>query len=400
LTCLLVNFYCSGQKNYHEGYIVTLDGDTTRGSVHHQNWDINPGKISFKKNEQSEPAIHTPSTIKGFFVLGELYQSATVDVDTSPHRVSDLDGSPLPTFSKDTVFLLVLFRGEKSLFYFKDLNAKPHFYIQENVYEPLIYKQYLTSVSRLDGYERKVGENLKYKGQLNYYLQQCPDIQKGLKTLKYQPSGMIKLYNFYYKCAGKSPDYVNVRNPGKSSLSAFAGIVLANFELGSKSGFSYLKLQPSNSLIVGISHHYAFPRASSLILRNELSYTGVKTTASHSKGGRGSIASTTVASINLAYLKTHHFFCYDIARNGLMFIGAGLSTGLLVNEQTSVVESYSTGVKSEREFKTKGHELGYVAVVGSNFGRFGLEARYDRSDGIINFSSTKRLIFLLRYSFI
>ena len=85
-------------------------------------------------------------------------------------KVANLTGNALPEYIKDTVFLQTLYRGEKSLFHFKDENAKPHFYIMDNGYQHLVYKEYIISVYRFDNFEKRIAENLKYKGQLTLYL--------------------------------------------------------------------------------------------------------------------------------------------------------------------------------------------------------------------------------------
>ena len=90
------------QNNYQPGFVVENNGDTVKGSIDYKRWDRSPTKISFKSVTQSK--VYSPLDITSFKVANEIYISAIVDVDRSPHKIAEADNSPNPIYEKDTVF--------------------------------------------------------------------------------------------------------------------------------------------------------------------------------------------------------------------------------------------------------------------------------------------------------
>jgi len=131
------------QKKFTKGYIVTNDNDTIQGFINHQKWKVNPKKIAFKKNMQSEVKIFKPLEIKEFRVGNSYYIGQIVDIETSPVGTSRLEEGPKLNLEQDTAFLEVLFKGYKSLYHYGTRKGKDNLYIKRNVsIELLIYKNY------------------------------------------------------------------------------------------------------------------------------------------------------------------------------------------------------------------------------------------------------------------
>jgi hypothetical protein len=388
---------CLAQKNYQSGYVIGLRGDTVRGFIERKNWDRNPIHISFKQHLSSETIRYGPHDIRSLCVGSELYESAVIDVDTSPNKIADLDGNALPVYVRDTVFLQALFRGDKSLFHFKDVNARSHFYIKEDGYVHLVYKEYLTSLFRFDNYETKVAENLKYKGQLILYLKDCQDISSRMHNLKYQTHALIELFKYYYQCASKPAEFVNNLKEGTTSFGIMLGVSNASIDLGYKSGLSYLNLSKSTDPTIGLFYEFEMTRIKGLSLTNDLFYTLLSTDGTVTRGGGGTVESTTDATFKIHYIKTNHIVRLNLLKKGRLYIGAGLSTGFVIKKEYSIVETYSTGLVTSPVFESKPLELGYVAGIGTNIGKLSIEGRFDSTDGITNNSSTQRMLFLLRY---
>ena len=139
---VLLSKSCFSQKNYLPGYVVTLTGDTVHGNIDYRNWDKNPRIISFKPSAGDEIIQYPVTGIKKFLVLDEMYESAIVRAETSPYQFDQLNFDKELKFRTDTIFLQAVIEGEKSLYYYKDKNAKEHFYIKSGQeFELLVYKK-------------------------------------------------------------------------------------------------------------------------------------------------------------------------------------------------------------------------------------------------------------------
>jgi hypothetical protein len=131
------------QKNFVPGYLIDLKGDTLHGLIDFRNPDVNPDRISFKSNLNNTPVLFNPTSIKGFAVENEIYESAIVTVDKSSNRTSEISYYTGFDLRTDTVFLRTLIQGNKSLFYYFDMFGKEHFFIKQDAeFELLVYKKY------------------------------------------------------------------------------------------------------------------------------------------------------------------------------------------------------------------------------------------------------------------
>src|SRR6056297_4162257 len=155
--------HTKAQKNFTKGYIVTNNNDTVQGFINHQKWKVNPKKIAFKKNMQSEVKIFKPLEIKEFRVGNSFYTGQVEDIETSPVATSRLEEGPKLNLERDTVFLEVLFKGDKSLYHYGTRKGKDNLYIKRNdSIELLVYKNYY--IIRFEGKYQQ--EKNTYKGQL------------------------------------------------------------------------------------------------------------------------------------------------------------------------------------------------------------------------------------------
>lgn len=67
------------QDNYHAGYVINLNGDTTRGSINYREWSINPDLVEFKPELAGSSVIQLiPKSILEFGINNmENYRSYT-----------------------------------------------------------------------------------------------------------------------------------------------------------------------------------------------------------------------------------------------------------------------------------------------------------------------------------
>jgi hypothetical protein len=117
-TFLSLNVY--SQQNFVPGYVVTVQGDTLKGSVDYRNWDKNPDKISFVLEGKTTPEQYSPLDIKSFKANDEVYVSAIVKSSASYRKPGNFgDETELKT-AIDTTFLQTLIQGDKSLYYLRN----------------------------------------------------------------------------------------------------------------------------------------------------------------------------------------------------------------------------------------------------------------------------------------
>ncbi len=222
--CLLFSFFISqlnAQDNFLQGYIVNKDRDTITGVIHFADWEKNPNVIRFRSDPQADEVKYKPSEILAFSVADDIYQSAIIEVETSPWDLQHLTNYASFSFRTDTVFLRILVSGNKSLYIYKPKIGKDQFYLgQDNGHELLLYKEYIKVV---DGYHNKV-ENNKYKGQIIYYLQDCPKIQQIVSNIKYAEASLVCVFKDYNSCTGINLDIHEEKSNVTSKWGVFAGI--------------------------------------------------------------------------------------------------------------------------------------------------------------------------------
>lgn len=148
LLCLLIliQFNATAQRNFKPGYIVTLNGDTTKGSIDYKQWGhLSPTNVTFK-NSGGEEKTYAPADIHAFGVNGyENYFASTVSISQNSMAVADLPNYIDTSFVTQKVFLRVIVVGEKlSLFVYED-NIKLRCYVAEGKSTPfeLLRSQHL-----------------------------------------------------------------------------------------------------------------------------------------------------------------------------------------------------------------------------------------------------------------
>jgi len=161
LTCQL-----NAQKNYKQGLVVLLNGDTLHGWIDYRNWKVNPESIAFKKDSLSEDfQKFTTEDLTMFQITGfDRYIKAIVKKDMLPVELAALTSLPPDSTITDTVFLRTIVTG-KVLSLYELVDFKPHYYIQDNSreYIELIYKRYL------DEYNTGLITSTLYRNQLGKY---------------------------------------------------------------------------------------------------------------------------------------------------------------------------------------------------------------------------------------
>jgi hypothetical protein len=398
------------QENYLPAYIISLKGDTLHGFIDYRNWDINPDKINFKEKSEGSVISYSPSDIKGFGVLDEIYESAKVNKEISPKDINNLEFNPELKITIDTVFLQSVIIGSKCLYSYKLNSENELFYFkQDTSYELLIFKKYL----KIQDGKNIIKENNKYLGQLLLYLQDCPKIQSKLKTTKYNKKSLEKLFLFYYKCSQSNIKFSKKTEKLISEIGLLAGLSTTTLKFKGDEQFQNLiipNFQPSINFSGGLSFDIILPRnQGKWSISNELIYSAYSAKNHFEEYVNENDYTIIDATAGYSYLKMNNMlrFKYPIG-NLSVYINAGISNGYAINEKNSsvkVLKLYAPETTTEDKAiqSTRLYEQGIVLGLGTRYKKYSLEIRCEKGNGMSAYSLlnsvTTRYYFMLGYRF-
>jgi len=360
------------------GYVIDNHGDTIHGQLKFENWDINPDKISFRLKKSSRSVFYKPMTIKEFGVQDQNFISAIVQKEISPNRDEDLQKDPTLHLALDTVFLKVLFKGEKCLYYLQESDEKEHFYIQQDsTIQLLLHKTYVEYNPT-----RKTYENKRYLAQLTPYLMDYPAILEDVVNTSYEKASLVALFSKYNALSGKMITHKMEKKNSTSNFGLVAGIS------------STIALIESNSIIAGYGPSTNFTGGISFDLPisgkhrdfsfyNEFMFSSFKIMVS----GMNYYSRHRVA-FDFQYLKLNSLVRF---RPSWFFFNLGISNG------------YSIRSRSNIFYDMRKYEIGALLGAGIKYKNYSLEYRYEIGDGMSPYIETISEVYrsqvLLGYSF-
>ncbi len=398
----------SAQKNFQPAEVVNNAGDTVKGEVNYQNWKRNPSKIQFRQIETGNTVSYKPTDIKWFTVANEKYTSAIVVVDLRDDHIAALVEDSTITLKTDTVFLLSMVEGTKSLFLYED--AVMHFYVKEgNDFTLLRYKKYL--IVRNNSTFATTRND--FISQLGNYLGGCALTTDVVAKAKYEQQALRKAYVSYYSCSQVKPEYVFKPLREKSPWGVFAGF--SNTKLKFSSNDNYAITQPtfksSLNITAGGFYDFIIPRTLGKVsINNELGYTSYKTTAYYENIRSSNYYAKSSYEIGFSYMKLYNMlrYRYLLGKHNSVFANLGISNGFgfnVTNQQSTVSRFYTTE-RTEKDaaiFEPRKYEQGWVAGLGLKVKQYLCELRLERSNGMSglqNLSSpVVRTSVLISYSF-
>ena len=252
----------TAQTGFDPGLLLTASGDTLRGFILDRDEMINGRSVAFKTAENEPARTYSPLEAPWFFVRGQWYAGKVVRLDKSPHRLDQLSESAVPLLVWDTLFLRAQVLGRANLFYCLDADSKPHFLLGKDSVEAeeLILRKYL---AERNGF-REVVTLEKFRGQLSYYLEDCPGIKPDIQRVQYNQSSMIDLIRDYNICMSHEvTGYVVSENHTKWK---WEGIVVAgaslsqlNLSVPGDYNISLARFNASLKPTLGIGLNVVFP---------------------------------------------------------------------------------------------------------------------------------------------
>jgi hypothetical protein len=399
------------QRNDLPGYIINLNGDTIKGLIDYQNWESGPDFIKFKTDERSTELKYGPDLIREFGVNQEVYISAEVNTEVSPNITNQLTNNPLLQLKKEKIFLLTVFKGNKSLYYY--FKGKDNFYIaQSDSFELLIWKRYIKDSKAQSG-TGVIAENKKYVGQLSVYLGDCPTIHSKLNSTNYNVISLTRLFKDYYECSQTPPSYQKKPDKIAIEIGAVAGVSFYSAKISS-SVYSYLDkadYSKSTNPAAGTFLNIVFPRfRGKIALYDEILYTSFKITGEFNDVKSANDHTYYKSSIGYSFFTLNTMLRYSILlkNNFGLYLGAGIVNSFVINEtnimdvdKTFYVDHHITS-KTAIE-NTRGYEQGIIGGLGVKYGKLSLECRYELGNGTASSSGvdipSKRWFFLLGYTF-
>lgn len=236
------------QKDYRQGYIVTIQKDTLLGLIHYRENAKNYELCEFKETNTSSPILYSPRDLEGYRFLDD---KLFVAKKLSEKKISN-------TGESQDIFLEVLVKGTATLYRYKST-----FFIEKGAdnFHELVNTREVVIIE-----EKKVSRNSnKYVGILLFLLGDCAELKPQINRTALNEKALTKLVERYNACMGSTPSITYKENKPwiKSSLGISGGVVLSQIEFRSSSRFDIHYEQPfkrSDSFMGGVSVSFTFPR--------------------------------------------------------------------------------------------------------------------------------------------
>ena len=318
-----------------------MKGDTVHGFIDYSNRYNNPNQFfytsSLDRKEESKLLYEKfPEGIRGFKAGNETFLRAEVLVEKSPKKTTE----PKLLLETETVFLQILVDRPKSLYHYRDVQGKDHFYIQaNNTYQLLKYKQY----EKFTNGSPVIAKNTAFLEQLSSYLGDCEALQENISRVRYLKASLVKLFDRYYECTGISGSY---QKPARirSEWGVVAGLSITNLRFTSDT-YDYLdkgKFSASHNPAAGIRLDFIFPKKHELLsLRNEFLSSSYSSTGSYTDYVNANNYYNYTTEFAYSYIKLNNLLQLNFPIKSIrIFLNAGISNGFALYQKNKTTEEH------------------------------------------------------------
>lgn len=194
LPSLLLSSLAFGQKNFKDGYMINLKGDTVRGGIDYQEWEYNPALIHFK-DASGTITNQTPANTKAFYLKQDgFYQAFTLrlshDVVSNVKPIAFLDS--VKTVS--SIFARRMLRGKiLDLYVYNDASKIHYITVEKRNGRPLelTYHYYVFNAvqNNFNGFRNQL---LDYAQ--NYHVIN-DDLLNNIQNANYEEKEIVALVN-------------------------------------------------------------------------------------------------------------------------------------------------------------------------------------------------------------
>lgn len=372
------------QKNYVEGYIVRTGKDTVRGRIDYRDWVATPLRIDFQDSHTGRQDAYTPRELEAFSVNGEVYRSYGVRVapysqDPAVAAAIDWHGEPYDT----TIFLRLVTSGRLSLYYYRDQLDVTYFFVQREGKAPE-QLQIRDRVVR-KGAKTDVIADEAYKYQLADLVSSCSLVAERPVPVAYEENALKKLIDTYNHCGME----VGGRKHSPVSFMLMAGYLHSSVRPGGNTDAAHAGWPAYNGPVggVGVLFQPTKGRKRWALLADALydrfSVNSSKFQKDYYETYSGKLDYDEVRiDVQLRYLFP--------AGDWRPFIGVGFSNSLIINNSSSqsVFDASTAQTIHQPLFGDKSYIQTYrpggFLALGAIWKRWSLEARYERTAGLVN----------------
>lgn len=410
------------QKDFREGYIVTLQQDTLKGLVNFKGDVKSTLECKYKSNPEAEEKTFKPEELTGYgFTDGKFYEAHKAKIVS---RKQDLAGNfpEVPVNGHtDVNFMNVIVKGKASLYYLVDATSAPHYYLQKNneaLQELVFIDDFITNKQTGN---REIYQSRLYIGTLNYTFQNCknPDLKNKINNTAYKRSALSEVVLEYNKCVAPAEiTKTTKRLKQKTNWGLIAGINRTSLEVNTQlRPLNESKYSKYTGITGGGSMDYFLPILNDkLSLHTSFLYISKKYRGSYDVSEQSYRYNHYDVDFSFSYLGLSPQLRYHFPANTLKpFVGAGLSLNyLLKSKQSSVRTIYQTNYQpqvlpaEEPLEDLKNIETGLNISVGASYNLTSdlnllVEARLEKGNGFSPFinvtTSTNNALFLVGLEF-
>lgn len=397
------------QSHFVPGTITTLAGTVEAGQIDFRTWYTNPDKIVFRDTAGSGH-VYRPGEIAGFAVdSGDQYRSRKVDLDLSAIHLENILADDRLIMARDTLlFLHLLVDGPASLYAFFDVHNKPHFFIQMKG-EKTLELGYRKTLQRGTVAGKQSGQNIVetklYVGTLLVLLGEYPQLKPKIEQARFVQEDFVTIVSEYndLKCGNVVCQEVSKSKKIRVSPGIVAGMSLSYLVFdGWYTDFPEEKISYGNDLSysIGISLQLILPwNQSSWIIYNDLQFTPV-----HYQCDPYTVQDETISryysivsgKVDMSYLKLSTMLRYQYPKWKVRpFLGVGMSNAFAVKSsswKTEEIHHPPAPVTTDEEPllpDLRTYEVGLLASIGATYKWFGIEVRYNYTNGVSPYITLK-----------
>lgn len=254
ITVLLFSFSAISQTDFVSAYFIKTNGLKTDCFIKNEDWRGSPTTFEYKIEENGEVKIGNLDNVIEFGSGDSFkYIKATVEIDQSSDKVSDISDSRNPLMKEETVFLKTLVEGKTSLYYSEKENTPRYFFkLNDGEIEQLVFKRYMVTST-------KMGNNELYKQQLATVLNCNKLTESNFENLEYKKNKLITIVSAYNTCQNsETVVYGKMENKAAFNLTIRPGVTFSSLSI-QKNNDEQLNFENKSGFRIGLEAEYVLP---------------------------------------------------------------------------------------------------------------------------------------------
>ena len=250
LALLGPSFAAQAQANFRPGYIVSLKGDTLRGSLDYGSGNRSAYECRFKPGNEAANEKYLPSQLLGYgFLHDRFYQSRRVPAQ-----------NPVADTTSKILFLEVLVQGPVSLYVLSDNTSGKLYYLRSGN-GPIMPLVQLSETVTINGSNFK-RENPLFRTTLSNAFPACPAVRDKLSHLPFTSTSFVRIVQQYNACVGGGQIVSEVAASKRRSyflLEALAGAQASNLRFDGEITVKDVSFSGGTRPVVGLALQQYLP---------------------------------------------------------------------------------------------------------------------------------------------